>query len=64
MSANCEEIKFFNSFRILVGTPLDPVDLFSFNFEITILDYYCSFNEKMNHQKGNEENLRWIYLRT
>ena len=48
MSVNYEEISFFNSFRILVGKLLDPVDLFSFNFEIRIFDFLtiCSFDEK------------------
>ena len=52
MSANCEKIPFFNSFEILVGKLLDPVDLFSFNFKITILDSFtiCCFNEKVNQQ--------------
>ena len=37
VSANCEEIFFFNSFRILVGKLLGSADLFSFNFEIVVL---------------------------
>ena len=34
---NCNEISFFNSFSIFVGTPLAPTDLVSFNDKIKLV---------------------------